>query len=94
MGDEPITEPEEFDTLGDFVSHIVDKTRKGFLEGRNHQKDIDALIWLFLDFRWFSYLKVAVDWGNARGEQAALDELWKDAMDREKPNINLIVYRF
>ena len=32
MGDEPVTDPEEFDTLGDFVTHIVDKTRKGFLE--------------------------------------------------------------
>ncbi|PKB15772.1 HAMP domain-containing sensor histidine kinase [Flavobacterium sp. 5] len=35
-------------------------SRKGFLEGRNHQDDLDDLVWLFVNFKQVSFLAKAI----------------------------------
>lgn len=39
--------------------------RKGFLIGRNHQEDLDDLVWLFVNFQQVSFLAKAIhEWGQ------------------------------
>ncbi|MFD2941242.1 sensor histidine kinase [Flavobacterium notoginsengisoli] len=39
--------------------------RKGFLTGRNHEEDLDDIIWLFDNFKHVSFLSKAIDeWGK------------------------------
>jgi diguanylate cyclase (GGDEF)-like protein len=52
----------------------LETARKSWLAAGNHPKDIDGLIWLFLDFRWFSHLRAAVDCWVAT--DPLLDELF------------------
>jgi hypothetical protein len=35
--------------------------REGILKGGNHPDDVSSLIWLYLNFRHFSYLETAID---------------------------------
>ncbi|MBH3406300.1 EAL domain-containing protein [Pseudomonas glycinae] len=35
--------------------------REGILKGGNHPDDVSSLIWLYLNFRHFSYLEIAID---------------------------------
>src|SRR5437868_7133345 len=35
--------------------------RKGLLQGGNHPDDINSIIWLYLNFRHFSYLERAIE---------------------------------
>lgn len=42
-----------------------DVARKALLIGRNHQEDVDDLIWLFVNFKQVSYLSKAIhEWGQ------------------------------
>ncbi len=44
----------------------AEAARAGFLQGRNHPDDVAGLIWLFQNFRNFSYLDTAIrDWAAA-----------------------------
>ncbi|MET3454109.1 EAL domain-containing protein [Pseudomonas kilonensis] len=39
----------------------LDAARAGILKGGNHPDDVSSLIWLYLNFRHFSYLEEAID---------------------------------
>jgi hypothetical protein len=41
--------------------------REGILKGGNHPDDVSSLIWLYLNFRHFSYLEKAIDLLDGRG---------------------------
>lgn len=39
----------------------LEAARAGILQGGNHPDDVSSLIWLYLNFRHFSYLEEAID---------------------------------
>ncbi len=39
----------------------LEAARRGILKGGNHPDDVPSLIWLYLNFRHFSYLETAID---------------------------------
>ncbi|NBA97256.1 EAL domain-containing protein [Pseudomonas sp. R5(2019)] len=39
----------------------IEAARQGILQGGNHTEDVDSLIWLYLNFRHFSYLEKAIE---------------------------------
>lgn len=39
----------------------LEAARRGILNGGNHPDDVSSLIWLYLNFRHFSYLETAID---------------------------------
>ncbi|MGE8098911.1 EAL domain-containing protein [Pseudomonas fluorescens] len=39
----------------------LEAARRGILKGGNHPDDVSSLIWLYLNFRHFSYLETAID---------------------------------
>ncbi|WP_032806340.1 diguanylate cyclase domain-containing protein, partial [Pseudomonas tolaasii] len=50
--------------------------RQGILKGGNHPDDVSSLIWLYLNFRHFSYLEKAIElWTVGDGYLVQLDEL-------------------
>ncbi|TIW35825.1 MAG: EAL domain-containing protein [Mesorhizobium sp.] len=54
----------------------TEAARAGFVQGGNHADDVAGMIWLFRNFRWFSYLDVAIQrWAAADDMILALDEL-------------------
>jgi len=55
---------------------VIPAARAGILQGGNHPDDISGIIWLYLNFRHFSYLERAVDlWKIGDGYLVQLDEL-------------------
>jgi diguanylate cyclase (GGDEF)-like protein/PAS domain S-box-containing protein len=64
----------------------VSAARNGFLGGGNHVDDVDGLIWLFRNFRQFSYFDRAVSYWIASDpildELVALSERIRAKMDR------------
>jgi PAS domain-containing protein len=64
----------------------VSAARNGFLGGGNHVDDVDGLIWLFRNFRHFSYFDRAVSYWIASDpildELVALGERIRAEMDR------------
>ncbi len=60
----------------------TDAARAGFLRGGNHPDDVTGMIWLFRNFRGFSYLDTAIRrWTDADGTILAIDRLG-EAMHR------------
>ncbi|OJT29638.1 PAS domain S-box protein [Pseudomonas sp. FSL W5-0203] len=54
----------------------TDAARLGILKGGNHPDDVSSLIWLYLNFRHFSYLEKAIElWTVGDGYLVQLDEL-------------------
>lgn len=50
--------------------------RQGILKGGNHPDDVSSLIWLYLNFRHFSYLEKAIElWTVGDGYLVQLDDL-------------------
>ncbi|MGY2289970.1 EAL domain-containing protein [Pseudomonas sp. SDO528_S397] len=50
--------------------------RAGILKGGNHRDDVSSLIWLYLNFRHFSYLETAIEqWTVGDAYLAQLDDL-------------------
>jgi len=50
--------------------------RLGILKGGNHRDDVSSLIWLYLNFRHFSYLEKAIElWTVGDGYLVQLDDL-------------------
>ncbi|AMB85239.1 PAS domain S-box protein [Pseudomonas agarici] len=50
--------------------------RRGILKGGNHPDDVSSLIWLYLNFRHFSYLEQAIEkWTMGDGYLVLLDEV-------------------
>jgi len=50
--------------------------RLGILKGGNHRDDVSSLIWLYLNFRHFSYLEKAIElWTIGDGYLVQLDDL-------------------
>ncbi|MCF5723272.1 EAL domain-containing protein [Pseudomonas syringae] len=53
--------------------------REGILKGGNHQDDVSSLIWLYLNFRHFSYLEKAIElWTVGDGYLMQLDDLARE----------------
>lgn len=53
--------------------------RLGILKGGNHPDDVSSLIWLYLNFRHFSYLEKAIElWTVGDGYLVQLDELARE----------------
>lgn len=70
-------------TLGDRQARLAlaanppheEAAREGFLRGRNHPDDVDALIWFYLNFRFVPHVREAIDiWGQA---DRKIDELMR-----------------
>src|SRR5476649_2752360 len=54
----------------------LDAARVGILKGGNHPDDVSSLIWLYLNFRHFSYLEKAIElWTVGDGYLVQLDEI-------------------
>lgn len=54
----------------------MEAARLGILKGGNHPDDVSSLIWLYLNFRHFSYLEKAIElWTVGDGYLVQLDEL-------------------
>lgn len=44
----------------------LEKVYAGFMEGRNHEDDVEGMVWLFRNFYWISYIGDAIKiWGEA-----------------------------
>ena len=57
--------------------------RLGFIEGGNHPDDIDAMVWLFRNFRDVPFMAKAIAiWAEADQQIAALSELARQLHDR------------
>ena len=53
--------------------------RLGIIKGGNHPDDVSSLIWLYLNFRHFSYLEKAIEqWTVGDGYLEQLDELARE----------------
>lgn len=53
--------------------------RQGILKGGNHPDDVSSLIWLYLNFRHFSYLEKAIElWTVGDGYLVQLDDLARE----------------
>ena len=54
----------------------LEAARAGILKGGNHPDDVSSLIWLYLNFRHFSYLEEAIDlWTVGDGYLTELDNV-------------------
>lgn len=54
----------------------LEAARQGILKGGNHPDDVSSLIWLYLNFRHFSYLEKAIElWTVGDSYLVQLDEL-------------------
>ena len=54
----------------------TEAARTGFVQGRNHPDDVAGMIWLFQNFRNFSYLDTAIrDWAAADTMILAIQQL-------------------
>jgi diguanylate cyclase (GGDEF)-like protein/PAS domain S-box-containing protein len=66
--------------------------RQGILKGGNHADDVSSLIWLYLNFRHFSYLEKAIElWTVGDGYLVQLDDLARqmhDAISRDQVSAN------
>ncbi len=66
--------------------------RQGILKGGNHADDVPSLIWLYLNFRHFSYLEKAIElWTVGDGYLVQLDDLARemhDAISRDQVSAN------
>jgi PAS domain S-box-containing protein len=44
----------------------LEKVYAGFIEGRNHEDDVEGMVWLFRNFYWVSYIRDAIQiWTDA-----------------------------
>ncbi|ROM78220.1 PAS domain S-box protein [Pseudomonas brassicacearum] len=60
----------------------LDAARTGILKGGNHPDDVSSLIWLYLNFRHFSYLEEAIDlWTVGDGYLIELDNVARQMHD-------------
>jgi hypothetical protein len=57
--------------------------REGILKGGNHPDDVSSLIWLYLNFRHFSYLETAIDrWTVGDAYLVELDNVAREMHQR------------
>jgi diguanylate cyclase (GGDEF)-like protein/PAS domain S-box-containing protein len=57
--------------------------RRGIIKGGNHPDDVPSLIWLYLNFRHFSYLEIAIDrWIEGDAYLVQLDEVAREMHER------------
>ena len=57
--------------------------RRGIIKGGNHPDDVPSLIWLYLNFRHFSYLEIAIDrWIEGDAYLVQLDEVAQEMHER------------
>jgi PAS domain-containing protein len=57
----------------------IDAARLAILKGGNHPDDVSSLIWLYLNFRHFSYLEKAIDlWTVGDAYLVKLDDVARD----------------
>ncbi|PYY69039.1 PAS domain S-box protein [Pseudomonas jessenii] len=57
----------------------IEAARLAILKGGNHPDDVSSLIWLYLNFRHFSYLEKAIDlWTVGDAYLAKLDDVARD----------------
>lgn len=70
----------------------LDAARLGILKGGNHPDDVASLIWLYLNFRHFSYLEKAIElWTVGDSYLVQLDELAREmhsAINADEVNPN------
>ncbi|UZE25346.1 EAL domain-containing protein [Pseudomonas sp. B21-056] len=60
----------------------LEAARAGILQGGNHPDDVSSLIWLYLNFRHFSYLEEAIDlWTVGDGYLIELDNVARQMHD-------------
>ena len=61
----------------------LDAARQGILKGGNHPDDVTRLIWLYLNFRHFSYLEKAIDlWAEGDGYLVQLDAVAREMHEK------------
>lgn len=61
----------------------LEAARAGILKGGNHPDDVSSLIWLYLNFRHFSYLEEAIDlWTVGDGYLIELDDVARQMHSR------------
>lgn len=70
----------------------LDAARLGILKGGNHPDDVSSVIWLYLNFRHFSYLEKAIElWTVGDGYLVQLDNLAQEmhaAISADQVNAN------
>lgn len=70
----------------------LNAARLGILKGGNHPDDVSSLIWLYLNFRHFSYLEKAIElWTVGDGYLVQLDNLAREmhaAISADRVNAN------
>ena len=70
----------------------LDAARLGILKGGNHPDDVSSVIWLYLNFRHFSYLEKAIElWTVGDGYLVQLDSLAQEmhaAISADQVNAN------
>ena len=65
----------------------LEAARRGILKGGNHPDDVPSLIWLYLNFRHFSYLETAIDrWTLGDAYLVRLDEVAREMHQRIADN--------
>jgi diguanylate cyclase (GGDEF)-like protein/PAS domain S-box-containing protein len=65
----------------------LEAARLGILKGGNHPDDVPSLIWLYLNFRHFSYLQIAIDrWIEGDAYLVQLDTVARDMHERISRN--------
>lgn len=65
----------------------LEAARLGILKGGNHPDDVSSLIWLYLNFRHFSYLEKAIDlWTVGDGYLLQLDTVAREMHQRISSN--------
>lgn len=65
----------------------LEAARVGILKGGNHPDDVSSLIWLYLNFRHFSYLEKAIDrWTVGDGYLVQLDDVAREMHQRVVDN--------
>lgn len=61
----------------------IEAARLAILKGGNHPDDVSSLIWLYLNFRHFSYLEKAIDlWTVGDSYLVKLDDVAQDKIGR------------
>ena len=65
----------------------LEAARRGILKGGNHPDDVPSLIWLYLNFRHFSYLETAIDrWTLGDAYLVRLDKVAREMHQRIAAN--------
>ena len=65
----------------------LEAARVGILKGGNHPDDVSSLIWLYLNFRHFSYLEKAIDlWTEGDAYLVKLDDVAREMHQRVVDN--------